>query len=1228
MAPTPCLTEKLDDQLTLIFEKVCQLHNAPYIKYDEECEKLRKLIDQSSNTIDTLGKQMEDDVNRVVNEANIELYEQHVAQQRLADLEQRLAQYYPRSKVNFPAVQPTGTVLNPENENSFYAAEQVILQIADTSVGAGLKKLSGIWPSDNQAAGDLYLQIDKAMQKSKTLEKKIRDSAAAKQQKIIDDFKAFDAKDNAKLQQYDQRLREALAKANAQAMSKIRYTLSDPLLIKPLKQLIKETGPMMGSAEGWETYTPATEVPFEFMLGKALVSLEPGHFCSRRWLTTKTDPLTMRQEIGAEVEKNISFYNNKAGGFVMPWTGKRNFNILMFAETEKSISPTIGYFQDIVLRQLRFMPPKTNRFIYIDPVGLGARARQMINLTEAQGGCGACKVVVKSDEISDITAKLSKFVAQVRMTLTATNQVDIYNYNETVPAGKRIPYTTLVIHDFPKGFSAQAIHDLLTVMEQSNDCGFTILISHSKEVQMGDEARKFLEECRAKRALLELHFDQNDHCRLIDGGYNVPFKRIEVNPSDAFFQGFNAAYSYKPPIYNNLEHFFPVGKLPEWKPWSKELRFPFAVDSEGRLVDFCLDIDEKGYGLVTGSTGSGKTTLLHSVILGAAMHYHPEELEIWLADYKIAEFAPYGKTDRLPHIRYIVTDQSQMLIYSVIETVQKEIKRRADLFVDAGVPDYKHYRQAGYKLPKVLLIVDEFHRMSQALLNDQDYRKEIGNVISEARSHGINILFSDQSMAGMSGLKPDTQDLIRVRIAMKHVPQQVKETLALSESPDEKLAQQIKDLELSPQGGMLYKHAEPDPKYPPEENKKIMRFDSLRCLYASPEVRSAIIKEINAKVGQFDRELDVYNGPHRVPLDPETIKNFEKKNPVTRHEGERFYIGSPQGIGRCYYLNLKKGEIGENILLVGSQNEMRASLLKAAVRNARRHKLKTVILVPKFSMFYSKNKALLQDMDSLGCTVITAFGEICQYIGDYALSHRKAFPDTDDEVVMPENVERTLVICPAFDELFARMNKNASKSYAKALAEWKAELEAWEMRKNGKERDEPVIDPPVPEPEPAPNPLDDLARMIANMEKELNGEDSAEAPPQEERLLIDMVEQNFEFEPEPVPVDPPAEFTEPAPVFKGYNAIDDFRLLVEEGHKLTMHTMLLTDSPSTLKPVKSLLKLDGFFNHRIALPMASVMDFMVYSSDKVMTRINNEQDTNSAVYEYMSTPGRRFSPYL
>jgi hypothetical protein len=174
--------------------------------------------------------------------------------------------------------------------------------------------------------------------------------------------------------------------------------------------------------------------------------------------------------------------------------------------------------------------------------------------------------------------------------------------------------------------------------------------------------------------------------------------------------------------------------------------------------------------LIAGKTGSGKSTLLHALITNSALCYSPDELELYLIDFKKGvEFKTYA-TLELPHARVIAIESEREFGLSVLQRLDAELKRRGDLFRDAGVQDLSGYRAArpDRPLPRVLFIVDEFQeffveddRLSQeaALLLDR--------LVRQGRAFGMHVLLGSQTLGGAYSLARSTLGQMAVRIALQ-----------------------------------------------------------------------------------------------------------------------------------------------------------------------------------------------------------------------------------------------------------------------------------------------------------------------------------------------------------------------------------------------------------------------------------------------------------------------------
>jgi energy-coupling factor transporter ATP-binding protein EcfA2 len=174
--------------------------------------------------------------------------------------------------------------------------------------------------------------------------------------------------------------------------------------------------------------------------------------------------------------------------------------------------------------------------------------------------------------------------------------------------------------------------------------------------------------------------------------------------------------------------------------------------------------------LISGKTGSGKSTLLHVLILNVAMRYSPDEIQLYLVDFKKGvEFKAYADA-ALPHARVVAIESEREFGLSVLERLDQELKERGDQFRRCGVQDLSAFRGAapGEKMPRILLIVDEFQELfveddrlaqSAALLLDR--------LVRQGRAFGIHVLLGSQTLAGAYSIPRATLGQMAVRIALQ-----------------------------------------------------------------------------------------------------------------------------------------------------------------------------------------------------------------------------------------------------------------------------------------------------------------------------------------------------------------------------------------------------------------------------------------------------------------------------
>ncbi|EAW34803.1 FtsK/SpoIIIE domain-containing protein [Lyngbya sp. PCC 8106] len=216
----------------------------------------------------------------------------------------------------------------------------------------------------------------------------------------------------------------------------------------------------------------------------------------------------------------------------------------------------------------------------------------------------------------------------------------------------------------------------------------------------------------------------------------------------------------------------PFSKLYPQQAWSedsrKEIRAPIGLMGAMDQLEFWLGENEDkqlvSHGLLAGKTGSGKSYTLHAIIISLALRYAPDELELYLLDFKEGvEFQMYvdpekGETSQnteelneekaLPHAKIVSIESDREFGLSVLEYVNKQIEERSIKFKSAGnlnkLQDYRD--KTGEKMPRILVVIDEFQYMFQENDNiTRNLNTVMDNITRQGRAFGIHFLIASQS---------------------------------------------------------------------------------------------------------------------------------------------------------------------------------------------------------------------------------------------------------------------------------------------------------------------------------------------------------------------------------------------------------------------------------------------------------------------------------------------------
>ncbi|MBX3100665.1 MAG: hypothetical protein KF761_13935 [Salinibacterium sp.] len=163
--------------------------------------------------------------------------------------------------------------------------------------------------------------------------------------------------------------------------------------------------------------------------------------------------------------------------------------------------------------------------------------------------------------------------------------------------------------------------------------------------------------------------------------------------------------------------------------------------------------------LIGGAVGQGKSNLLLDIVFSLASRYSPAELQLVLLDFKEGlEFQRFGPDAEgqnwLPHARVLSLESNKPFGVAVLDHIVAELGLRASIFKQANASSINEYRRGGGDMPRMLVVIDEFHMLFEG---DGDLTalavERLEQVAKQGRAFGVHLLLATQSLTGISGLR-------------------------------------------------------------------------------------------------------------------------------------------------------------------------------------------------------------------------------------------------------------------------------------------------------------------------------------------------------------------------------------------------------------------------------------------------------------------------------------------
>ncbi|GAA8922141.1 FtsK/SpoIIIE domain-containing protein [Helicobacter pylori] len=573
------------------------------------------------------------------------------------------------------------------------------------------------------------------------------------------------------------------------------------------------------------------------------------------------------------------------------------------------------FLREMLIRLLSSAPLVQLEVILIDALSLGGifnLARKLLN--KDNDFIYQQRILTESKEIEEALKHLYEYL-KVNLQEKLAGYKDFAHYNENIK--DPLPLKALFLSGVD-ALSKDALYYLEKIMRFGSKNGVLSFVNleSEKNNKSAEDLKKhaeFFKDTTSFERLKYLNIEViNDH-------------GIQSKHMQDFATKIKAYYEKKKAVKRELKD---LQRDKEF--WTKssqyEVSVPVGWDINHKEV--CFEIGEaQNHTLICGHSGSGKSNFLHVLIQNLAFYYAPNEVQLFLLDYKEGvEFNAYAKEGILEHARLVSVASSVGFGVSFLSWLDKETKKRGELFKQFNVKDLSDYRKHG-EMPRLIVVIDEF----QVLFSDSSTKEKerveayLTTILKKGRSYGVHLILATQTMRG-PGINNSLMAQIANRIA-----------LSMDAEDSESILSDDVACELTPRIEGIFNN-----------NGGHQKYHTKMSIPKAPDDFTPFIKRIHKEFNQRNLapiEHKIYNGETALEM-PNTLKANEM----------RLHLGKEADYEQKDLI--VEFESNESHLLVVSQDlNARIALMKLFAQN-----FKTA---NKELLFYNAEKRLMRELDEL-----------------------------------------------------------------------------------------------------------------------------------------------------------------------------------------------------------------------------------------------------------------------
>ena len=322
------------------------------------------------------------------------------------------------------------------------------------------------------------------------------------------------------------------------------------------------------------------------------------------------------------------------------------------------------------------------------------------------------------------------------------------------------PYNILFISNFPKEFREEDINTVSMLINEGMKCGIYVIMNIDKTYfpEINNYNQEHFSNLLAITKQM-IHIDCTKE-KIELNNFNVAAIQAQFSKFPFVFESYSQ--NELADLMSNLNQSLTKTMF------QSDNFLSIPIGRSGRQEVF-FEMGEKAdvyHGLIAGRTRTGKSTLLNNIITSIANIYSPNEMRLYLLDYK--QGVEFQMFENHPNVELLLLDNSNFMIgVEALQQLQKEIIQRAKLFRELGpeINNIEEYnKKSAQKLPRILLIIDEVQQLFIAFESRKFVNPLVKEIAKQGAGFGIHMLFSSQSYMDCK-IDDDTLSQMSLRIS-------------------------------------------------------------------------------------------------------------------------------------------------------------------------------------------------------------------------------------------------------------------------------------------------------------------------------------------------------------------------------------------------------------------------------------------------------------------------------